>query len=231
MPRILPSVTTIKSTQSTWQDKISEIQELDLKEVALFLTGLDPQQREMCIELLHQIPSLSIPFVHTRSDMLPEEYEYLMGEFGTERFNLHPLRSYPLKHPLSQEIKSRVYIENSMTLQESDLEGFGGICLDISHLEESRLLEPSTHKNIVDLLHRFPVGANHISEIRKEAEWDHGHLGHSLHFMRDLSELDYLERYPLNYFSDFAAIELKNNLSEQLKVKEKIEEILAKKTS
>jgi len=44
--------------------------------------------------------------------------------------------------------------------------------------------------------------------------------------LEDFSELDYLRKYPKDYFSSLIALELENTIKEQLKAKEYILDIL-----
>jgi len=43
---------TLTTTNSSWREKIEEIKNLELKEIALFLTGLNRQEREECYRTL-----------------------------------------------------------------------------------------------------------------------------------------------------------------------------------
>jgi hypothetical protein len=47
--------------------------------------------------------------------------------------------------------------------------------------------------------------------------------------MDSLSELDYLKNYPVNYFSDFCAMELDNKISEQLEAIEYINNFMGER--
>jgi len=71
------------------------------------------------------------------------------------------------------------------------------------------------------------VGVNHVSAVRKKV-FRHPEFGlvKSAHFLKSLSELDYLKNYPANFFAPLIAIELENSLEEQLKIKAYLEELL-----
>ena len=66
MKKILVTITT---TDSSWREKIEEVKNLELKEIALFLTCLNRQEREECYRALAKTGLEKIPFVHLRSDM------------------------------------------------------------------------------------------------------------------------------------------------------------------
>ena len=229
--KILASITTILG--DSWQDKIIEVNKFGLKEIALFVTCLNKSQRAACYKMLEGIPNLEIPFIHARTDMAPDEFRFLMDTFNTQMFNLHPAHEFAYHHDLS-EIKDKICIENSGPLLEQsikakDLEGFSGLCLDMSHLEEDRLLRKENFTKVTTLIEPFGVKANHISAITATArvsERDNNVLRHSFHVLEDLSELDYLKNYPEHYFGNYLAIELENPICDQLKAKQYIETIL-----
>ena len=229
--KLLVSITTILG--DSWQDKIAEVDQFGLKEIALFVTCLNEHQRAECYKMLETIPDLEIPFVHARTDMHPNEFRFLMDSFGTKLFNLHPAREMPYLHDLST-LKNQICIENSgplktLVLREEDVEGYGGLCLDMSHLEEERILRIENYTKISNLIKPFGVRANHISAISAEAKpskRDNSVMRHSFHLMEDLSELDYLKNYPEYYFGDYLAIELENSIAEQIQAKNHIESIL-----
>ena len=234
MSRILPSITTLDIADSTWRTKIDEVQEFTLNEVALFLTGLNESGRHECLTTLKKAcPNLVVPFVHAKSDMRVSEFDRLIEEFGTERFNLHPTRYLPTLEELPQRLKDKIYIENlNEGLLAEDLLGFAGICLDVSHLEDCRLLSPEFYEKVCQLLKEYPLGTNHMSAVADStATYDGKVFCYSRHTMTKLSEYDYLKTYPLNYFSHFAAIELNNSIAEQLQVKKYIEKILEEKAT
>ena len=149
-----------------------------------------------------------------------------MSRFGTKKFNLHLKREFPPLFELG-DMKQNILIENTKSLYEDDLEGFVGICLDISHLENDRLLECSSYQQINSLLDKFTIGANHLSAITttlrqyKDKSW-----GYESHHMSSLNNFDYLKRYPSKLFSEYAAIELNNPISEQIELISYLKRIL-----
>jgi len=168
-----------------------------------------------------------IPFVHARSDMSDDEYYFLQGEFGTEAFNLHPVRDYPLLYPLSKSVKSKIYVENATLLGgdllATDLEGYAGICFDLSHCEDERLRDSKAYDHFLDLALKFEIGANHISSIPKTHLGDLGPEYRSQHFFSNLEAFDYLRNYSANFIGPYCAIELEDPISVHLRVKPYIE--------
>jgi len=237
MRRILASITTHGHFGgSNWRSKLLELKQLDLSECALFVTGLSPAEREHCFaELLklRQEKHFTIPFVHAVSSMSEAEFQFLFEEFQTEAFNLHPQREYPLEHKLSREIRQRIFIENtcaSKPLCAKDVEGFGGLCIDVSHLEEMRLLAPQAFQQFLPLIHDHKVGANHISAVRLVPE-RHKTLQTSVHDAQSASDFQYLANYAPEVFSKFCAIEVENPLQEQLQFIKTVSKLIETQTA
>ncbi|MBU1032947.1 MAG: hypothetical protein ABII13_00595 [Patescibacteria group bacterium] len=223
---VLCSITTAgdSSAQSmNWRLAIPATFDLGMDRFSVFLTMLGPKERLEFYQLLRDRSSknqITIPFVHARSDMLPDEYKMFMSEFGTERFNLHPVRKTPLPDcGLPDDLREIIYIENVGKLLESDLIGFAGLCLDISHLEITRKAYPDYFPELCRLAKTYTIGASHISAFEQTASLDK-------HSYSSLSEFEYLYHFPLSFFGKYVAIELSNKLSEQLPVKELVEQYI-----
>lgn len=220
--QILPTITTI--TDSVWLDKISEVKKLRLKEICLFPTCLNKEQRDKLYALLRDTSVERIPLVHLRSDMKLQELDFLSLHYQTRVFNIHTKKEFPLLNDYGP-YKKLICVENtSDPLNEEEIREFGGICLDISHLENDRLLRPDIYRVNVRMLEKYPPKCSHISVIKKELVLDEESQvkKFTTHFLEDLSELDYLKRYPLEYFGSVVAIELENTIEEQLKAQEYI---------
>jgi hypothetical protein len=235
--RIIPSITSHQKQGSTWREKIGEVIELKIPQLGLFVTGLSNSERKECIRMLCYIREqhyFTIPFVHAVSDMDDSEYRLLREVFKTEWFNLHPLREFPLKQKLSAETRSRILIENSCfvePLRSSDLEGFAGLCIDLSHLEDARLAMPDCYQQNLEMCSKYPVLANHISGIKAFANRVHKHQpAHSDHMISELTELHYLNQLPSSAVSPLAALELENSLQQQLSFIETVRAALSAKS-
>ena len=218
MRKILPSITTTKN--SDWRAKIKEINKLGLKEAGLFPTCLEKKERTEMYKALEKSTLKIFPLVHIRNDMLPDELDYLMKKFQVKAFNVHSNSEFPFHYSYLRHRKM-IFIENIYSpLDEKEIRKFGGICLDVSHLENDRLQEPEKFKHNVRLLEKYPIGCNHIGCFAKSLRRDEeGYLRRDTHMMGDLSQLDYLKNYPKKYFSSIVAIELENTIEKQLEAK------------
>jgi len=222
---IFPTITTISKN---WPEKIKEVEKLGLKEVCFFPTCLDEKDRKKAYDLLKKTSVKEIPVVHIRGEMKPAELNYLVENYNTKAFALHTQREYPLLYDFSK-YKKKFFIENVFHLfNEKELDHFGGMCLDLSHLENDRILHKEKFENVKQTLKKYKIGCNHISAIKRVTHRnERDHKPHfDSHYFKDLSEFDYLKKYPKNYFSNLIAIELENSIKEQLAVKEYIAKIL-----
>jgi len=219
--QIFPTVTTI--TPGKWREKLAEVKKLKLREVCLFLTCLDKKEREEFYLLLKETSVERVPFVHMKNDMPPEELAFLIKTYKTEVFSTHSEKEFPLFYDCSR-YKKVICIENTYEpLDEAEIKEFGGVCLDLSHLESDRILRPDVYRTNVEVLKKYPPKCSHISVIKKEAVFNEkSQKRMTTHCLKDLSELDYLKRYSMEYFGEIAAIELENTIEEQLKAKEYI---------
>lgn len=233
---ILCSLTTLGYLGNTWRDKIAELTSLRIPRIALFLTGVRGEERSALIHALITIKKshyqLEIPFVHATSAMKDSEYKFLVDQFGTKAFNLHPTRFFKLEHTLSNETLEKIFIENATDdgeMDADDLKGFAGLCIDISHLEDLKRFHMEGYLRLAQLIDSNKVGVNHISAVRETStRIDNGRPGWSDHTFNKLDEFDYIIQHKTNTFGEFAAIELEDSFSVQLKVKQHIENLLEK---
>jgi hypothetical protein len=223
---IIPSITTISKN---WRDEIGEIEELGLKEVNIFLTGLIEKERGILYQDLKKIGITKIPFVHIRSDMDIWELDLLVNEFDTEAFNIHTQREFPLEHNLDK-YKKLIFVENTyFPLDENEIKEFAGICLDFSHLDSDRRFREDIYEQDIKMIEKYGCGCNHISPqkmfplLNKE---DKDINSKHPHFFNSLSEFNYLKNYPRRYFSPYLAVEIENSIKEQLEAIEYIKSIL-----
>jgi len=224
---IFPAITT--TIGSDWKEKMKEADNLGLKDVCVFLTGLEKEARREFYRLLEKTKIKRTPLVHIRTDMEPQEIEYFKRRFKAETFNCHTPREVGFSPDL-KKYKKDFFIENTRFFAPGDENGFAGFCIDFSHLESARLMNPQTYKKWTDVFKGSLIGCNHISAIRKQPETDpYGFASYDSHLAKNFGEFDYLERYPAGYFSSVMALELENTLAEQLKIIEHVNKLLKNK--
>lgn len=214
--KIFPTITCITKK---WKEKLQEADDLNIKEVCFFPTTLEKKEREEAYQLLLKSKIKEIPFVHIRRDMHPDELDFLINNFNTKRFNTHSEREYPNLYDFSK-YKDLIFIENThQLLNKDEVNKWAGICLDFSHLENDRMVNPEKYEKDFQIIKNRKIGCNHISAIKSKYYNDiKGGKRYDNHFSLALSDFDYLFKYDKSLFSDFIAIELENNLKYQLKV-------------
>ena len=110
------------------------------------------------------------------------------------------------------------------------LDIFAGLCLDVSHWHDyNHIQKLGNYKKFPEILKKYKIGFCHISAMRGNPlfEIKNGKRVkyYNSHWLRDLSELNYVKRYK-KYLPPICAIELENPLEEQLEAKRYLEKIL-----
>lgn len=236
--KILPTITTLNwqhflsannsAGQSGWRNKVAEIDPLNLKELAIFVTTIGFEERQEFYQALEKTGLVEIPFVHIKSDMRPEEMDYLINRWQTKIFNHHLLSEFNFEYDLTKYFP-QIYIENTyLPISENDLFGFAGLCLDFSHMEDARRSSPILYKEWQKIYASFPIGCGHISAVEEEGWFDkRGQtVRYSRHHFNNFSDFDYLKNFSRVLFPPIIALELENSLTEQLEAKDYIKKIL-----
>ncbi len=231
--KILLGLTTI--TESAWRDKVREIDELGLKEIALFPTCLEYEQRQELYRLLENTELTDIPHVHLREqDFASDELDYLTGRFKTQVFNVHPRKSVIDFIKQNEKYQDRIYVENQVMDDDfiEVLKHCAGVCIDLSHWESFGFLRKKKGYEILpELLKNYKIGCNHIAAVKSQLVHYHDKFynkdfyDYSSHYLTELKELDYVKKYK-NYLADIISIELENPFKRQLDVKKYLEEII-----
>ena len=222
--KILFGLTTTE--KSDWHDKSAEISELGIQEIALFPTGLAPEQRQELYKLLETTPLEAIPYVCLRADFIPEEVDYLIGRYKTKALSYQADDSATTLLTTLGRYASMIYVENPRDLKHN---GFFnretlsrsqvfGVCLDLASYEETRLKDKLNFRLLGDILGAFPVDVNHVTAFRSSAVLRMFHQTHAAHYSETLHDFDYLLGIPANYFGKYIALELENSLLEQREI-------------
>lgn len=231
--KILLGLTTI--TPGEWKNKVKEIDQLGLKEIALFPTCLDIEQRKELYGMLAKTKLENIPHVHLREqDMDSRELDYLAKRFKTQVFNVHARKKTIDFLQNNEKYQDQIYVEN-LRMDDDFSEALkycAGVCLDLAHWESYGFIKKEEpYKILPDLLKKHKIGVNHISAIKKDLTRYHDNIlnqdfyDYSDHNLTELSEVDYVKKYK-NYLADIISIELENSLERQLEVKKYLESII-----
>jgi len=232
--KILLGLTTI--TLGEWKNKVKEIDELGLKEIALFPTSLNLSERKELYSLLEKTKLEKIPHVHLRDDMFIPELDYLSSKYKTEVFNVHSEDDHYPSLLDYKDYYKKIYVENTInnTPTENDLKKYAGLCFDFAHWHSGIMKAGEACERNIALkayAKKYKIGINHAGAIKKEKILYHDRrinkdfFGYDSHWLDDLSELDYIKKYK-DYFTDIISIELENSLKRQLEIKKYLEKII-----
>lgn len=231
--KILVSLTSLAAISefdlSGWRPKIQEIKKFGLTEIALFLTGLQKEERKELYEALENTSIKIIPHVHLKTDMSLEELDYLSERYKVEVFNLHSTAEWPLMYDYGKYFE-KIFIENCWNVpKEEEIKKFGGLCVDFAHWEGKRLENDLNYdKNMTYAVENYRIGCAHVSVIKDKPTpvvINKNLLMYDSHEMESLRELDYIKRYK-KYLPNIISIELENSIKEQIEAKKYLEKIL-----
>ncbi|MDD5396785.1 MAG: hypothetical protein PHW24_01860 [Candidatus Moranbacteria bacterium] len=230
--KFLPSLTTVtmQAGVGDWMSMIEEIKKFDLKEIGLFPTVLEKEERYRLYAELKKTSVEKIPFVHLRGqDMDLAELDFLVENFKTEVFNIHTTVTWPVAFDYSKYAK-QIFIENGKFVPtEEELQKFGGLCVDFSHWENMvKLGNVEYDMEMKARIAKYPIGVCHLSVIEDKIfpnPFKPEILQYDSHRMNKLVDYDYLKKYT-QYIPEISAIELENSISDQLEVKKYLEKII-----
>ena len=229
-PKILLGLTTTPG--SDWHQKVQEIDQYGIREIALFPTFLDAEKRQELYSLLEKSSLGSIPHIHLRNnDHTAEEINYLIDRYGTKLFNIHPYQEAQKSFDLLSQMGLPAYIENIGSLEddfETVVQKSAGLCVDFSHYHDHWAIEHEpTYRKFQDIIKKYEIGCGHISAIRSERVLEfNGELRHGCHSFVALSDFDYMKNY-LEFLPEYTSLELENSFEEQLKAKSYLEKIIS----
>ena len=214
---IYPSVVT---WDTDWRQSVQEVRDLNLEEISLFLTGVKFDERQEVYAALKKTAVKKIPHVHLRNDMKEAEIEYVVKNFNSAAFTLH----YALIDDfVDSKYRQNIFIKNNTEghgIKNYDrLKNFGGLCIDLSHLVYSEKIEPENYARTIQEVDNYRVGCNHISDQISDKM--------NIHYVHNLSDLDYLKNIPKKCFSQYLCFEVGNPIKEQLEFKKYVAKILA----
>jgi len=218
--KFFPGLTTTPG--SDWKEKIKEIDQIGLKEVALFPTYLKEDRKEF-YELLEKSPLESAPLVHLRGDMERWEIDLFLKRFKTEKFNIHYNEAEFLEN--NPDLKEMTYVENGVIGNEfyQLLDNCAGLCLDATHYyNEGVILNRSYYNNFDEVMKKYQIGFCHVGAIKDKPNSKGGFEGH---YLDNLSEFDFLKKLK-PYLAQDLAIELENSFEKQVGMADYLNKLL-----
>lgn len=222
--KIYPTITAISGNQNK---KIEEAEELGISKICVFFSPLNKSQRKNLYKELENSTIKEIPFAHIRGDFSKEEIYYLKEKWKTKIFNIHSANQHPILFDYGK-LKKDIYIENTMTeWQDNEIIEYGGLCLDVSHLENDRLSKNKRYPYFKKILKSTKCQCGHISAIKDKNEYCPvaENKRYDKHVFDDFDDFNYLKRYK-DILPPIMAMELENPLKEQLEAIDYIYKLL-----
>jgi hypothetical protein len=216
--KILLSITGEENID--WQNKLEEINELKIEEVAVFLTRFDKKERDNFYRFLLKSSIKSIPFVHIRNDNNKEDLKFFIDNYKTRYFNIHEDGFEYLDQ--WQGYWDKIYLEpnyNDEMAKDVKVKKIGGFCIDLAHLKSAIARGTKEASYVFSNKDKISFPCNHLGGYSEEAKQD-------LHSATHFKQFDYLATLPKFVFGDTIAIELDNTIKEQIMYKDYIVELL-----
>jgi len=201
--------------------KIDEIDKLGLKEVALFLEWLLPEDRKMVYNRLKTSKIKKIPLVHLRHDMVREELKNLFSEYDVKYFTIHEDHFLVIKN--WHGFYKKLYLEMStdnLVAPYVKVEKIGGFCVDLAHYIKQLILNNNDYRYIFNHRRRKSIFVcNHLSGYDPQMNQD-------LHQLSRVNNFSYITNLPDFIFGTLIAIEIENPIYKQMEYIEYIKELL-----
>lgn len=203
-----------------WQSKLKEINQLKIKEAAVFLERFDKKERDNFYRFFKRSTIKRVPLVHLRSDVGKDEIRFFIDKYKTRYFNIHEDHFKLLDSWKGYWGKLYLEMDCSGTIEKNvKVQRIGGFCVDLSHFKTAiaRGLEEAYY--IFIRRNKIKFSCNHICGYSEKKTRDK-------HLVTSLKDFDYLTTLPKYVFGKIMAIEVENGIREQIKFKEYIAKIL-----
>ncbi len=216
--RILLGITGAKDKD--WQEKLNDLNKLQIQEAALFLEKFSQSQRKKIYRALLDSSLKRIPFCHIRNDMEIEEVVFLENKFKTKYFNIHEksfgfLEKWP-------GFEKKLYLEmdaNNYISQKVIVEKIGGFCVDLSHFKIAQTGWTKEFDYTYFRKGKIKFACNHLNGYDEIKNAD-------MHTVKSLKDFDYLTTLPKFIFGKIIALETDNSIAQQIKFKKYLVKLL-----
>jgi len=203
-----------------WQSKLKEINQLRIKEAAVFLERFDKKERDNFYRFLVKSTLKKVPLVHLREDVEKNEIKFFIDKYQTHYFNIHEEHFALLDK--WKGYWDKLYLEMDCSggvAKEVKVRRIGGFCVDLAHFKAAiaRGLEEAHY--IFVRRNKIKFTCNHLCGYSEPKTRDK-------HFVDSLRDFDYLTTLPKYVFGKILAIEVENSIKDQIKFKEYIAKIL-----
>ncbi|PIR02385.1 MAG: hypothetical protein CO031_01480 [Candidatus Nealsonbacteria bacterium CG_4_9_14_0_2_um_filter_37_38] len=206
--------------EKDWQDKLNDLNKLKTREAALFLERFDQSQRKKIYRALLNMSIKKIPLCHISNDMEVEELVFLESKFKTEYFTIHESGFGFLDK--WKGFYKKLYLEmntDNYVSPKVEVEKIGGFCVDLAHFKIALTNWTQDFDYIYLRKFRAQYACNHLNGYDNKNNSD-------LHTVKSLKNFDYLKTLPKFIFGKIIALEVENNISQQIKFKRHLVKLL-----
>lgn len=220
---ILVSITG--SLQKDWQDKLQEITDFKIQEIALFLEIFEKEQRKKIYQALLTSNVKSIPLVHIRHDMTKDELQFLKDNYKTKYFTCHEENFVHDDIKKWQGFYKDIYLEmnfDNFVSKKVMVEKIGGFCIDLAHFKVGLEKLSKDFEYIFERKNKKLFACNHLNGWNPERNID-------MHTINNLLDFDYLKTLPEFIFGKYIALETFNSIKGQLAFKKYLIKLLSEK--
>jgi len=219
---------------ANWREKVEEIGQLGLTQIALLPTALKPDERKVLYAALAECAGLAIPYVHLRDDFTVAEIDYLVEHFKTKFFSCHADEKGYAFLDKTPKYNSVIFVENFANEKRDKMftpelfakHQVSGICLDLAHLEEAKQASKRHYKRLSGMADKFTIGITHLSGVKTSVLYKIFNKTYVDHSLDSLNDLLYLKNYPPHYFAKIIVMEMENSFLEQAEIKKYLETII-----
>lgn len=218
MINVLLSVTGTESYD--WAEKLKEINDYKIGEIAIFLESFDKKERDNFYRLLLKSTVKNVPFVHLRDDVTNDEIKFFIDRFQTKHFNIHEEHFQKLDQ--WKGYWDKLYLEMNFDNELSKdvkVRRIGGFCIDLAHLKAAISRGTKEAAYFFAQKETSMTACNHLNGYDPSAMKD-------IHYVKKLESFNYLTSLPKAAFGKIIALEVYNPIKEQIKFKEYVGRLL-----
>lgn len=208
--------------ESDWREKLKEINELKIDKVAVFFERFEKSEREGLPEALLASSVKEVPLVHLRQDAEREEIRFFIDNFKTKYFNIHEDHFEILNQ--WDGFQDKLFLEmnyDNRVAEDVMVEKIGGFCIDLSHFKTDVVRGTEEAYYVFMEKNKAKFACNHLNGFSNS-------LNRDVHYVTSLNYFDYLTTLPKYIFGDVIALEVDNNIREQIEFKKYLVPMLDK---
>lgn len=208
-------------TEQDWKAKMSEINSLGIKTIALFLEIYKKPQRKKIYEALEKSCVRKIPLVHIKNDMDKDELAYLCKRYNNPCLTIHEdsFKNISKWEGYYQHLYLEMNYNNNIP-KNVNVDKIGGFCVDLSHFKSAEEKWSKEFEYTINRRNKKKLfKCNHLNGYSYEKNKD-------MHIISSLKDFEYLKTLPSFVFGDIIALEVFNSINDQIMYKKYIIDLL-----